>query len=82
MFQELCKGVKRTPTQIVKEKNLGLLDRRQLEDICQKIVDEHNVEVLNSYVSLMIALYFQKESMCVAIEINLKCFQYIFVHIL
>ncbi|XP_073461110.1 glutamyl-tRNA(Gln) amidotransferase subunit B, mitochondrial isoform X1 [Aquarana catesbeiana] len=45
VFQELCKGVKRTPTQIVKEKNLGLLDRRQLEDICQKIVDEHNVEV-------------------------------------
>lgn len=52
MFQELCRGVNKTPTQIVKEKNLGLLDRRQLEDICQKIVDEHSVEVLNSYVFL------------------------------
>ncbi|XP_040187833.1 glutamyl-tRNA(Gln) amidotransferase subunit B, mitochondrial [Rana temporaria] len=45
VFQELCKGVNKTPTQIVEEKNLGLLDRRQLEDICQKIVDEHSVEV-------------------------------------
>ncbi|XP_018420648.1 PREDICTED: glutamyl-tRNA(Gln) amidotransferase subunit B, mitochondrial [Nanorana parkeri] len=45
VFQELCKGGNKSPTQIIKEKNLGLLDRRQLEDICQKIVDEHHVQV-------------------------------------
>ncbi|KAM5192254.1 glutamyl-tRNA(Gln) amidotransferase subunit B, mitochondrial [Mantella aurantiaca] len=45
VFQELCNGGNKSPAQIVKEKKLGLLDREQLEDICQKIVDEHNVEV-------------------------------------
>ncbi|XP_075054891.1 glutamyl-tRNA(Gln) amidotransferase subunit B, mitochondrial [Mixophyes fleayi] len=46
VFQELCKEGKKTPTQIVKEKNLGqLVDRRQVEDICQRIVDGHKEEV-------------------------------------
>ncbi|XP_072262936.1 glutamyl-tRNA(Gln) amidotransferase subunit B, mitochondrial [Pyxicephalus adspersus] len=45
VFQELCKGGNKTPTLIVKEKKLGLLDSEQLEGICQKIVDEHDEEV-------------------------------------
>ncbi|CAN2388785.1 glutaminyl-tRNAGln biosynthesis via transamidation [Pristimantis euphronides] len=46
VFQELCKEEEKTTAQIIKEKNLGLLiDRGQLEDICQKIVDEHKEEV-------------------------------------
>ncbi|XP_063776626.1 glutamyl-tRNA(Gln) amidotransferase subunit B, mitochondrial isoform X2 [Pseudophryne corroboree] len=46
VFQELCKEGKKTPAQIVQEKNLGqLCDRGQLEDVCQKIVDGHKEEV-------------------------------------
>ncbi|XP_069832991.1 glutamyl-tRNA(Gln) amidotransferase subunit B, mitochondrial isoform X1 [Dendropsophus ebraccatus] len=46
VFQDLCKGEGKTPTQIINEKNLGLIiDRKQLEDICQKIVDGHKEEV-------------------------------------
>ncbi|XP_056418774.1 glutamyl-tRNA(Gln) amidotransferase subunit B, mitochondrial isoform X2 [Hyla sarda] len=46
VFQDLCKGGEKTAAQIIKEKNLGLIiDRKQLEDICQKIVDGHKEEV-------------------------------------
>ncbi|CAJ0943546.1 unnamed protein product [Ranitomeya imitator] len=46
VFQELCLGEEKTPAQIIKEKNLGLIiDREHLEDICQKIVDGHKEEV-------------------------------------
>ncbi|KAM4052323.1 glutamyl-tRNA(Gln) amidotransferase subunit B, mitochondrial [Anomaloglossus baeobatrachus] len=46
VFQELCQGEEKTPEQIIKEKNLGLIiDRKQIEDICQKIVASHKEEV-------------------------------------
>ncbi|XP_071977468.1 glutamyl-tRNA(Gln) amidotransferase subunit B, mitochondrial isoform X2 [Engystomops pustulosus] len=47
VFQDLCKGEGKTPAQIIKEKNLGLIiDRGQLEDICQKVIDGQKEEVL------------------------------------
>ncbi|XP_073432366.1 glutamyl-tRNA(Gln) amidotransferase subunit B, mitochondrial isoform X5 [Dendrobates tinctorius] len=46
VFQELCQGEEKTPAQIIKEKNLGLItDRKHVEDICQKIIDGHKEEV-------------------------------------
>ncbi|KAM3937892.1 glutamyl-tRNA(Gln) amidotransferase subunit B, mitochondrial [Leptodactylus fuscus] len=46
VFQDLCNGEGKTPTEIIKEKNLGLIiDRAQLEEICQKIIDGHKTEV-------------------------------------
>lgn len=46
VFQDLCKGEGKTPAQIIKKKNLGLIiDRQQLESICQEIIDGHKEEV-------------------------------------
>ncbi|KAM8939466.1 glutamyl-tRNA(Gln) amidotransferase subunit B, mitochondrial [Pelodytes ibericus] len=46
VFQELSKRADKTPAQIVKEKNLGLIkDRAQLEEICQEVLDRHKQEV-------------------------------------
>ncbi|KAM4807693.1 glutamyl-tRNA(Gln) amidotransferase subunit B, mitochondrial [Rhinophrynus dorsalis] len=46
VFQELCKGRGKTPSEIVSERNLGLLkDRVQLEEICQGILEGHKKEV-------------------------------------
>ncbi|XP_068125761.1 glutamyl-tRNA(Gln) amidotransferase subunit B, mitochondrial-like [Hyperolius riggenbachi] len=63
VFQELCKGGNESPAQIVKEKHLGLMDRGQTEEICQKIVDEHteavaaiqkgNLKVVNKLIGLV-----------------------------
>ncbi|KAM9330450.1 glutamyl-tRNA(Gln) amidotransferase subunit B, mitochondrial [Gastrophryne carolinensis] len=45
VFQELCKGENMSPAQIVKEKNLGLIERGELEDICLRIIESHKKEV-------------------------------------
>ncbi|XP_040274475.1 glutamyl-tRNA(Gln) amidotransferase subunit B, mitochondrial isoform X1 [Bufo bufo] len=46
VFQDLCKEEGKTPTQIIQEKNLGLItDKGHLEDICQNIIDGHKEEV-------------------------------------
>ncbi|MEE6461296.1 hypothetical protein FKM82_001249 [Ascaphus truei] len=64
VFQELCKGEGKTPEQIVKEKNLGILqDRAHLEEICHGILEGHqkevaeirqgNVKILNKLIGLV-----------------------------
>ncbi|XP_030047504.1 glutamyl-tRNA(Gln) amidotransferase subunit B, mitochondrial isoform X2 [Microcaecilia unicolor] len=46
VFQELWKGEGKTPTQILEEKNLGLIqDRKHLEQICQNVIEEHQEQV-------------------------------------
>ncbi|XP_029462875.1 glutamyl-tRNA(Gln) amidotransferase subunit B, mitochondrial isoform X2 [Rhinatrema bivittatum] len=46
VFQELWKGEGKTPTEIVEEKRLGLIqDRKQLEQICQDVVEGHQEKV-------------------------------------
>ncbi|KAG8453976.1 hypothetical protein GDO86_000559 [Hymenochirus boettgeri] len=46
VFQELCKGGKNNPAEIVKENNLGLLkDKKELEEICDGILKLHQKQV-------------------------------------
>nr|XP_047927705.1 glutamyl-tRNA(Gln) amidotransferase subunit B, mitochondrial isoform X2 [Anser cygnoides] len=47
VFEELWKGEGKTPLEIVKEKQLQLIeDREELEQICQAVIDEHEKEVM------------------------------------
>lgn len=47
VFEELWKGEGKTPLEIVKEKQLQLLeDGEELEQICQAVIDEHKKEVI------------------------------------
>lgn len=47
MFEELWKGEGKTPLEIVKEKQLELIqDQEELEQICQAVIDEREKEVI------------------------------------
>nr|XP_033796577.1 glutamyl-tRNA(Gln) amidotransferase subunit B, mitochondrial [Geotrypetes seraphini] len=46
VFEELWKDEGKSATQIVEEKNFGLIqDRKQVEQICQNVIDQHQKEV-------------------------------------
>lgn len=47
MLAELWKGEGKTPLEIVKEQKLELLqDQKELEQICQAVIDGHENEVI------------------------------------
>lgn len=47
VFMELWKGEGKTPLEIVKEQKLGLLqDQKELEQICQAVIDGQENEVI------------------------------------
>lgn len=47
VFEELWKGEGKTPLEIVKEKQLELIqDQEELEQICQAVIDEREKEVI------------------------------------
>ncbi|KAJ8281125.1 hypothetical protein GJAV_G00063810 [Gymnothorax javanicus] len=46
VFQELWKGTGRSPSEIVEEQDLGLVDdRTEIQQICQSVIDSHPEEV-------------------------------------
>lgn len=57
MLAELWKGEGKTPLEIVKKKKLGLIqDQKELEQICQAVIDRQENEVIMMVLGNLCAL--------------------------